>query len=489
MPKRWKVITMEQPKQPITEERPLPDAGAVPAFSPSTEDLDRLLLMRLSVDGMLLELSVLAGATRFPMQARVEAARRLIADLGVKSPPEENVLRRLLGMARENRWLVVATGTPVVPPVDGSVSVRVPSVPPLGNDRFHERACVQAGEIIARITPGRDGTPGVDLRGRAIPSTLAHQARVPAGDHTLLTEDKEGPTLVAACEGMISFDHMQFSVRPMRVVSGRALRSGATFATDEAVFIPDDVPSSASVTAGGDLYVAGDAEKSILVSLGGTVTVLGCVAGHYQQHCMVRAKGDVMVSSALHADIASGQDVYIQTQARNASISAVRHLVLLARLRSALYDVSLTVGGAVIPLDPPGSPSDVTHDERLVFNEACEIAAELGLREGSSVIFQPCAIHQISVAAAVLTMEGAPPPRSDTIVHLKFVLPDSRPIQILARTLTPGNDKQTPVEFRQISHQDELAVTAYCLGLARTRIALAGVDEPLPPVGSAGAGN
>jgi hypothetical protein len=74
-------------------------------------------------------------------------------------------------------------------------------------------------------------------------------------------------------------------------------------------------------------------------------------------------------------------------------------------------------------------------------------------------------------------------------VHLKFVLPGSRPIQILARTLTPGNDKQTPVEFRQISHQDELAVTAYCLGLARTRIALAGVDEPLPPVGSAGAGD
>ena len=94
---------MEQPEQPITEERPLPDTEAVPAFSPSTEDLDRLLLMRLSVDGMLLELSVLARATRFPMQARVEAARRLIADLGVKSPPEDNVLRRLLGMARENR--------------------------------------------------------------------------------------------------------------------------------------------------------------------------------------------------------------------------------------------------------------------------------------------------------------------------------------------------------------------------------------------------
>jgi hypothetical protein len=229
--------------------------------------------------------------------------------------------------------------------------------------------------------------------------------------------------------------------------------------------------------AGGDIYVGGDVDDSDLRSTGGTITVLGCVTGHRNRHCILQAKGDIMVASALHVDIRGEQDVHIQTQARYANISAARHLILLARLRSAMYDVDLQVGGAVIPLDKPGTPPDVAQDERRVFDESCDIIGQIGSFEGTEVVFHPCNVNELSLAAASMFMVDIPPLSSNRTVYLKFALPGARPIQIVARTLVPSRDKRTMVAFRQVTHQDEMAITAYLLALRRARVGIAGTVD------------
>lgn len=460
-----------QPSDPPREAETGDDRAVAPdalQADQSPAELERLIQVRLSTDSMALDLLLTPGSRRFPMAVRVANILRRIASLGIDPLPDEAVVRRQLAIGKENRWLTLAAGSPPVPPVHGNVEVCVPAISTLGKDRFHPRAGVHAGAVIARITTARDGSPGRDLRGRVLPATQARRATVPAGEHTVLMADGENATLVVACDGMISFDQMKFNVRPMALVTARMLAHGGAIETSGSVFVTDHVPSGSKLVTTGDIYVAGDVDQSTLISTAGSITVLGCVTGHHRQHCPVRAQRDVMLASALYVAVAGGQDVYLQTQARNCSITATRHLILLTRLRSALYGVVLRVGGAVMPIDAPDAPPDVTRDERLDFDIECAIPTEIGVWDNGALAFHAGTIRELSVGSARVAVAGIPPITSNKPLYLKFVLPNSPPIHILARTLPPSRDGLTVAGFRQISHQDEAAITAHSLALART---------------------
>ncbi len=433
-------------------------------------ELDQLIQLRLSPDSMALELYVLPGASRHPMQARLDATCRRAAALGVTAAIGEDVVRRVLASGAEKQWAIIARGTAPVPPVNGSIQVLVPSVPPLGKDRFTERPFVRRGDALVSVTRATDGVAGVDLKGKLLPTTAAHRPAIPNGENTALLQDGETRKVVADCDGLVYFDRMQFGVYPMQRVQSSALRYGAKVESSHSIIVLENVPAGARIVSHGDIYIAGDADDSTLISTAGSITVLGCVTGHYQRHCEVRAKGDIMVASALHVDLTSGQDVYIQTQARNATITAARNLILLARLRSALYDIDLRVEGAVMPFDTAAAPADVTPAERMAFDVECELRGQLGMLEGQVVAFKDCMIHELSVAVARMTFLDSPPLSANKTVHLKLMLPNTPTIQILGRTLVPSHDGRTLVAFRQMTHQDEMAITAYCLAIARLRI-------------------
>ncbi len=434
------------------------------------EELERLVQLRLTPDSMALELYVYPGLARYHMSDRIDCVKRQATGLGVTAAIDEDTVRRAFASGKEKQWLVIARGTPAVPPVHGSVEVLVPSVPPLGKDRFHERPYVNQGDVLVLVTRASDGVPGVNLKGWALPSTAARRPAIPSGEHTVLRQEGETREVVAECDGLVYFDHMQFGVYPMQHVHSSALRYGAKVESDNSIVVRGNVPSGATIVSSADIYVSGDVDDSTLISTSGSITVLGCVTGHNQHHCTVRAKGDIMVASALHVDITGEQDVYIQTQARNSTIVAARNLILLTRLRSALYDVDLRIGGAVMPSDSANAPADVTSAERMAFDVECSVPAQLGMLEGQVVSFKPGLINELSVAVARLVLVGSPPLSANKTVYLKLQLPGFHPLQILGRTMAPTHDGRTMVGFRQMSHQDEAAITAYCLSLARKRI-------------------
>ena len=449
--------------------------SSTPTQSKVFGDLERLIQLRLTQDFMTLEVYVLSGSSRYPMNLRVESVTQRAAALGVTARIDEGVVRHMLASNREKQWLTIAKGTQAVPPVNGSIEVLVPSVPPLGKDRFRARTFVIRGDTLALITRAKDGLPGINLKGRALPATAARQPAIPGGQNTALVQEGETRKVVADCDGLAYFDRMQFGVYPMQPVESSALRYGAKFEATESIMVRENVPSGATIVSSGDIYIGGDVDDSTIISTGGSITVLGCVTGHYQHHCEVRAKGDIMVASALHVNIISEQDVYIQTQARNALISAARNLILLTRLRNALYDVDLRVEGAVMPLDTANAEPDVTPSERMAFDVECDLHGQIGMLEGMTVVFNQCMVHELSVAVARLSFLDSPPLPGNRAVYLKLNVPGSPVVQILGRTIAPSRDGRTVVGFRQMSHQDEAAITTFCLAVGRKRIAK--VDE------------
>ena len=442
-------------------------------------DLERLLQIRLAPDNMLLELYLMHGQERIPIGDRIEAVKKRAEELGVTSRIDDEVIRRAFASGKEKQWHAIAHGTPAVAPVNSSVELLVPSVPPLGKDRFRERPFVSAGDVLVVITNATDGVPGVNLKGMVLPAPTgaARRAAVPNGPHTVVQQEGGTLKVVAECDGLIYFDRMQFGIYPMQLVASSSLRYGAKIEPENSVAVRENVPSGATIVSRGDIYIAGDVDDSTLISETGSITVLGCVTGHLQDHCRLQAKGDVMVASALHVDITSEQDVYIQTQARSATITAARNLVLLTRLRNALYDVDLEVEGAVMPFDSPTAAPDVTPDQRTAFAVECQVVGRLGMLEGQVVPFRPCMISQLSLAVALVAFIDSPPLSANKVVYLKFQLPGSHPLQILGRTGPPAHDGRTVVGFRQMSHQDEMAITAYCLSLARSRVEAGDVSQ------------
>jgi hypothetical protein len=408
---------------------------------------------------------------------RVDSIKHRAFAQGVTATINEDTLRHILATGKEKQWITIAKGTPAIPPVNGSIEVLVPSVPPLGKDRFHVRPYVNRGDVLVVITRARDGMPGINLKGRALPATNARQPTIPGGQNTVVLQEGDTKKIVADCDGLVYFDRMQFGVYPMQPVASSSLRYGAKLETADAIIIRENVPSGATIVSEKDIYVVGDVDDSTLISTAGSVTVLGCVTGHYQRHCEVRAKVDVMVASALHVDLTGEQDVYIQTQARNATITAARNLILLTRLRSALYDVDLRVEGAVMPFDTANAAPDVTPAERMAFYVECELHGQIGMLEGQVVAFEQCMVHELSVAVARLSFLDSPPLPGNRTVFLKLNLPSSPTAQILGRTLAPSRDGRTVVGFRQMSHQDEMSITAFCLAVTRSRINVSDESE------------
>ena len=225
--------------------------------------------------------------------------------------------------------------------------------------------------------------------------------------------------------------------------------------------------------------IAGDVEESIVVSKHGSITVLGCITGHHKRHGVVEAEGDVMVASILHVDVTSKQDIYVQTQARNATLTAGRHLILMTRIRNALYDVDLEIEGALVPFDNPGAPADIQADERRTFNVTVDLAGQAGLSDGAQIFFHPCFIIELSVASAQLKIVDSPPLAANKIVYLKFSIPGQPPIHLLARSQAPTPSGLSVVMFRQMSHQEELIITGFCLAELRAKAETAAILESL----------
>ena len=173
---------------------------------------------------------------------------------------------------------------------------------------------VNKGDVICRITPPSEGTPGKPVRGEDIPARSGKTPEVPKGRNTALSED--GRALVALMSGHVQFTGRGFEIRTILDIFGDVDFSTSNLNHLGDIHIHGDVRSGFTVRAMGSVTVDGVIEDTS-VEAGGDLIVRGGVQGNgravvrshqniyarYLESCDVYAKGDLNSDCVISCNI------------------------------------------------------------------------------------------------------------------------------------------------------------------------------------------
>lgn len=268
-----------------------------------------------------------------------EEVRQALEQAQVRFGIKEEVVRRVCVEAVPSGTpLLVAEGTPPVPPQDGRAELRFEERQSLAVDPEAERidlfergavTWVEPGTELAVIEAPKDGVPGTDVRGRTIAVPRARPAAVRAGKGCKLSED--GTRIVAVEAGRPHFEGGILQVLPVFEVKG------------------DVDVSTGHVRFSGDVVVRGDVLEGLEVQAGGEVRVGGLVS-----RAKVRAGGSVMVGRTIIASRveAGGQASAVQEilPVLAPLCGQLQSLLAVAReLKERTDGAPERIGGGVVP--------------------------------------------------------------------------------------------------------------------------------------------
>lgn len=233
----------------------------------SEEPVDASCFVMVSRDGME------AYAMVFPPIREGKALEqadlgKILKQEGITYGIQEQVLKRLIEGAYF-QMAVCAKGTPPIHGEDGQVEDFFQRnndvVYNYGEDEQADYKNlnwirkVGKGDVICRITPPTEGTPGTTVKGQTVAPKPGRPASIPMGKNTEMSED--GLELRAAVDGQIFFDKGLFRV-------------------DEVLFIQGDVDTSVgNLDVIGDLVIGGDVKEGYIIHATENIVVQGLVEG------------------------------------------------------------------------------------------------------------------------------------------------------------------------------------------------------------------
>lgn len=182
---------------------------------------------------------------------------------------------------------------------------------------------VKKGEVICSITLAVPGENGMTITGHPYPCTIkGTDVSVPAGNNTLLTEDRT--LLISQKTGHVTFANGKFQVDPILKINGNIDNSTGNIDYDGDVLITGDVRNGFSVKATGNIDIRGSVEGAQITAQG-AITIASGMSGNgrgvltsdsdvkcrYLEHCTVITKGNVYAESIINSKIESGQDIIV----------------------------------------------------------------------------------------------------------------------------------------------------------------------------------
>ena len=257
------------------------------AEQPALPDLDAHPAVFLAKDGLTAWLLIYppVGGGKEPDREMLD---RALAGQRVSFGVDEELLERLpQDEERYFRLIPAARGTPPVNAADGRVVDMFPRTQERKltvdeNNRVDYTNLnfihnVEQGDVICRILPPTEGTPGRTVQNEAIPPKPGKSVSVPKGRNTRLSED--GETLVASIAGHVEFSGRSFQVRPLLDIPGNV-----DFSVGNINFV-------------GDVHIRGDICSGFTVRAMGNITVEGVV-----EACTVEAGRDLVVARGVQGD-------------------------------------------------------------------------------------------------------------------------------------------------------------------------------------------
>jgi hypothetical protein len=361
-------------------------------------------------------------------------------------------------------------GVPPTAPVDDRIELLVPVPVMVGKRGMRgRRHVVRAGALLARRRLGGPGTDGYDLAGRLISATPHREARLPLGANTYAGED--GLSLYAACDGEVMLRRLRIEVVPQFVHEGTVPADDLSIRVDTPVFITGSVEAGACVEAEGDVYIQGAVREAEVVSRSGGITVMGNVAGALGRPSVLRAAGEVDCRSVRYGSIKTAGDLRLHAEAWQSTLAVGGDLYLDGQVEFMLLDVLLDVAGGIFPrMEALNEPSPVSEDRQHI-RVATSLQARLALHGTPPLHFNPCTLVELSGAGARCRLqEDDQDPLPDTIIQIKFALPNSRnQIQGIGRVVRILGPGLVTLEFLQMSRRDQNLLSAFCLRLLLNR--------------------
>lgn len=167
---------------------------------------------------------------------------------------------------------------------------------------------IQKDDIICEIIPPTNGTDGYDVKGRTLTGKKGKDARVPAGRHTVLSQDKL--FLLSESNGHIIFENGRFQVEEKLVISHDVDMSVGNLDFVGDIIIHGDVLNGFEVKAEGSVFVKGMVEGAKIIA-GKDIEIGKGMNGNRQG--VLRAQGNVKCTFLENSTIYTGGFIHAES--------------------------------------------------------------------------------------------------------------------------------------------------------------------------------
>ncbi len=291
------------------------------SLSPEAEETPPRIKIRVSEDRLAVLLSC-TGCTEC-LNTVADAVEDYFTKFQVAGPPDRAAIEHLIANAASTNEtienLAVVQGTPPTPSKDEDIewggdffNTGFAVDETTGNVDYRQRIGqpnVEAGQFLARIIPGSEGVPGVDVFGKSIPVSKPKRLRVRVGAN--VRHDTIENAFYATTAGRVRWLANGLSVDQVLTISGSVGLETGHINHRGALNVAADVLSDSRVETAGDIQVGGIVEQARLTSKG-SLFVRGGIMGGPEQ--LIRISGQVQAKFILDADIEAGENIVVERE-------------------------------------------------------------------------------------------------------------------------------------------------------------------------------
>lgn len=372
--------------------------------------------IRLDIDpaGMQAVLHLPARAT-MPASSAIDRMMKA----GVIAGVIETALREVEVPADHDRDLVVAQGIPAVQPEHAYVKVLVNFALRLEEDaehkidfheqgRFHE---VAAGDLLARLTPKKPGTPGRTVLGKELPVAEAKDADLTAvaGEGTALRGDSE---VVSERAGMVvrrRDGHLD--IMPVVDIPGDLDMHWGNLITKLPVAIKGDVIAGFSIKSATDVTVKGVIEDA-RISVRGNLVCGGILPGKHR----VKTHGDLTTKHVTGREVKC-RNLEVASDVRGSTVYATGNVKV-----KLLVSSTVQCGGSAV-IDDLGHPDELGGIVQVGMNPLAIALWRLAAREHEAIAAEVAEAKTKTKRIALwLKQETDPAKRQDLALKLQQAL-------------------------------------------------------------------
>ena len=230
---------------------------------------------------------------------------------------------------------------------------------------------VAQGDVLAVLTPEKQGEPGANVLGVSIPSRKVVKKILKVGKNVDLSED--GLTATATCFGHVTMESDKLVVHNVYAIRGDVGPTTGSIDFDGTVTVSGDVLSGYTITATDDIVVSGVVEATNLKAGGNIIVANGIHGGakavveadknitvKFVQESVVKAGGSIFAGSAVYSTVTARDSVFITSDK-----GLVRGSELRARTLIAVKNVGTAFSGGNSQLEVGSDPDDTENYVKL----------------------------------------------------------------------------------------------------------------------------